>query len=94
MWLSRKHCGTTPRSRSDLNRLVIALSLATPYGAGGGTPPVAGGVPIPHIRKMASAIGDGGAIMATHDGGLLVLAYSAFAYRVFRGKTPEQGWDS
>jgi cytochrome d ubiquinol oxidase subunit II len=23
-----------------------------------------------------------------------VLAYSAFAYRVFRGKTPEQGWES
>jgi cytochrome bd ubiquinol oxidase subunit II len=24
----------------------------------------------------------------------IVLAYSAFAYRVFRGKTPEQGWES
>ena len=23
----------------------------------------------------------------------VVLAYSAFAYRVFRGKTPETGWD-
>jgi hypothetical protein len=22
----------------------------------------------------------------------VVLAYSAFAYRVFRGKTPEKGW--
>jgi cytochrome bd ubiquinol oxidase subunit II len=24
----------------------------------------------------------------------IILAYSAFAYRVFRGKTPEQGWES
>jgi len=24
----------------------------------------------------------------------IVLAYSAFAYRVFRGKTPEAGWES
>jgi cytochrome bd ubiquinol oxidase subunit II len=24
----------------------------------------------------------------------IVLAYSAFAYRVFRGRTPEQGWES
>jgi cytochrome d ubiquinol oxidase subunit II len=24
----------------------------------------------------------------------IVLAYSAFAYHVFRGKTPEQGWES
>ena len=24
----------------------------------------------------------------------VVLAYSAFAYRVFRGKTPETGWES
>jgi cytochrome bd ubiquinol oxidase subunit II len=24
----------------------------------------------------------------------VVLGYSAFAYRVFRGRTPEQGWES
>jgi cytochrome d ubiquinol oxidase subunit II len=23
----------------------------------------------------------------------VVLAYSAFSYRVFRGKTPEEGWE-
>jgi len=23
----------------------------------------------------------------------VILAYSAFAYRVFRGKTPENGWE-
>jgi cytochrome d ubiquinol oxidase subunit II len=23
----------------------------------------------------------------------VILAYSAFAYRVFRGKTPEKGWE-
>jgi cytochrome d ubiquinol oxidase subunit II len=31
-----------------------------------------------------------GAIVVTP----IVLAYSAFAYRVFRGKTPEQGWEA
>jgi cytochrome d ubiquinol oxidase subunit II len=30
-----------------------------------------------------------GAIVVTP----VILAYSAFAYRVFRGKTPEKGWE-
>ena len=44
----------------------------------------AASAPLSHVFLLS------GAVVVTP----VVLAYSAFAYRVFRGKTPVQGWDS